>query len=99
MILNQHCDELEFLGNRGNQLGVQHQIRAVANHDDSLATGTSNTEASGNLVTHGRESIFNVIAEVVAHAPQLVQVARQRTGSADQNVGCFGCGMNRTDDL
>ncbi len=37
VVLHQHDDDLDALGDRGDELGVHHQVGAVADHDEHVA--------------------------------------------------------------
>ena len=79
---------MPFLHGRDDLLR-HHQVRAVADEDVDVALrrGHLHAEPAGNLVSHARVAVLHVIALGVARAPQLVQVARQAAGGADDDVG------------
>ena len=61
----EHDDgELHAEHDRGRDLGVHHQVRAVADHDDHLALGPRHldAEAAGDLVAHAGIAVFEVVA-------------------------------------
>ena len=68
------------LGDRGDELAGQHQVRAVADeHEDvALGRGELDAHAARDLVAHARVAVLDVVALAVgvARAPELVQVAR-----------------------
>ena len=43
-------------------------------------------EAAGDLVAHAGEGVLDVVAERIAHAPELVQVAGQRARGLHDDV-------------
>ncbi len=105
MVLHEDDDELDALGHGGDELGVEHQVRAVADHDDDLALVAVGKEpalgpqAAGDLVSHARERVFDVVAERVAHTPQLVQIAREGSGGLHDDVGRVEGRLHGPDDL
>ena len=62
---------------RRRDLGVEHQVAAVADHHDDFAVGPRHldAEAAGDLVAHARVAVFHVIAAGHRRAPELVQLA------------------------
>src|SRR2546423_7163370 len=101
VVLHQDDDDLHALLHGGDQLLRHHEIRAVADHDVHLAVGAGQlgAEATGDLVAHARVPVFDVVALRMPCAPQLVQVARHRTGGADDHVARTGQVVDRPDDL
>ena len=88
----------------GGDLGVEHQVAAVAEDDDHLALGLRELDAepAGDLVAHAREAVLDVIAAGRRRAPQLVQLPRQRAGGADHDVArrrVRGRALHRADHL
>ena len=89
---------------RGGDLGVEHQVAAVADDDDHFATGVRHlhADAAGNLVAHARVAVLDVIAAGHRRAPELVQLARQRPRGADDDVVAGRVGdaaLDRADHL
>ena len=80
--------ELAAEHHRGRDLGIHHQVAAVADHHDHFALGPRHlhAEAAGDLVAHARVAVFDVVAAGRARAPELVQLAGQRAGGADDDV-------------
>ena len=56
-------------------------------------------EPAGDLVAHGREAVFDVVAAGRARLPQLVQLARQPARGADQRRLRAARALHRADDL
>ena len=81
-------DQLLAEHDRGLQLGVHHHVAAVADHDEDFAVGQGHlhAQAAGDLVAHAGEAVFHVVAVGRAGPPQLVQLARQAAGGADDDV-------------
>ena len=88
VVLYQHDHQLDTLRDRGHELARQHQVRAVADHHEHLALGRRelDPDPAGDLVAHARVAILDVVALRVARAPQLVQVARHRSGGAHHDI-------------
>ena len=63
-VVEQDDDELVAEHHRGGELGVHHHVAAVAEHHHDLALGVGHldAEAAGDLVAHGREAVFEVVA-------------------------------------
>ena len=101
VVLHQHQDDLDALLHRGDQFGGHHQVGAVADHDEHVAVraGHPDADAAGDLVSHARVAVFDVIALAVAGAPQLVQVAGHRAGRAHDHVARIGQRVGQPDDL
>ena len=78
-IVEEHDGELQPEHHRRGDLGVEHQVGAVADHDDDLLVGLGHLDAepAGDLVAHGREAVFGVVGARRAGLPELVQLARQ----------------------
>ena len=76
----------------GDELLGHHQVRAVADHHEHLAVrrGQLDPEPAGDLVAHAGVAVLDVVALRVAGPPQLVQVAGQRAGGADDDVARAG---------
>ena len=76
-VVEQHNDQLEAEHHRGRDLGIHHQVAAVADDDDDFAVraGHLHTEPAGDLVTHARVAVLEVIAAGHRRAPELVQFA------------------------
>ncbi len=72
----------------GRDLGVHHQITAVADHHDHIAVRTRqlDTQPARNLVAHARVAVLEVISVTILSAPQFVQLAWQTTGGADHGA-------------
>ncbi|MBV8662193.1 MAG: hypothetical protein JO107_03730, partial [Hyphomicrobiales bacterium] len=81
-------DQLAAEHQRGGDLGVHHQIGAVADDDDHFALRQRqlDADAAGDLVAHAGIAVFDVIAERRARLPELVQFAGQPAGGADDDV-------------
>jgi hypothetical protein len=77
LVVDQHDREGDALGDGGDDLGVQHQVGAVADEHDDLARRLRelDADARGDLVPHAGEAVLDVVALRVAAAPQLEQVA------------------------
>ena len=88
VVVEEHDRELDALLHGGDQLLRHHQIRAVADDhvDLALRRGHAHAQPAGNLVAHARVAVFEVVALRIARAPQLVQVAGQAAGGADDDV-------------
>ncbi len=101
MVLHQHPDDLDALLHGGRQFGGHHQIRAVADHDEHVAIGggQAHPDPAGDLVSHAREAVFDVVALAVTGAPQLVQVTGHRSGGAHHHVARVGQRVDQPDDL
>jgi hypothetical protein len=71
-------DQLAPEHHRGRDLGVEHQVGAVADEDEHLAGRFSHlhAEAARDLVTHAGEAVFHVVAAGLGGLPVLVQLAR-----------------------
>ena len=79
MVLNENDNELDTLSNGGDNLRVEHEERAITHHDDGVTRliCPGNTNTCGNFITHAGEGIFNVVTQVIAHAPKLVEITRE----------------------
>ena len=87
-IVEHDDDELLAEHHRGRDLGIHHQIGAVADHHDHFAVRQRHLDAdpAGDLVAHAGIAVFEVVAERRARPPQLVQFARQSARGADDDV-------------
>ena len=109
VVLDQDHDQLDPLGDGGDEFGVHHQVGAVPHHHDDVALrpalrgfgqgGALDAEAAGDFVAHAGVGVFDVVAERVPDAPHLVQVTREGPGGADDDVlGVHGAARG-ADDL
>ena len=84
-LIVEHDDiELDAHHDGGGDLGIHHEIAAVAHqHDDPpVGEGELHPEPAGDLIAHAGIAVFQVIALGRAGAPELVQLARQAAGRA-----------------
>ena len=72
---------------RGGDLGVDHEVAAVADHHDDLAFGPRqlHAEPAGDLVAHAGVAVFQVVGAGPPRLPELVQLAGQAAGGADHD--------------
>ena len=77
--------QLQALGDRGHDLRVHHQVRAVTDHHDDVAIGIgqAHPEPGHDLVAHAREAVLDVVGLGILGAPQPQQVAGQAARRAD----------------
>src|SRR5690606_34799520 len=70
-------------------LGVHHQVAAVADEHDDVALGLRELDADRAcyLVAHAGVAVFQVVAVGTVRAPQFVQFAGQSAGCAHD--GCI----------
>src|SRR5215204_1457920 len=87
-VVDQDYGELVAFLDGSDDLGVHHQVRTVTAHYVDLALGGRHlhTEAAGDLIAHARVAVFDVVALRVARPPELVQIPRHRTCSANDDV-------------
>src|ERR687893_592450 len=87
-VVHEDDGELVALLDGGDDLGVHHQVRAVADHHVDLALGGGHldAEAARDLVSHRRVAVLDVVALGIACAPQLVKVAGHRSRRAHDHV-------------
>ncbi len=84
---------------------MEHEVRAVADHDDGLPIVSGgvdrapDAEAAGDLVAHARERVFDVVAERITRAPELLQITGQGAGGLNDDVARACGSVDRTDDL
>ncbi len=85
VVVEDHDRQLQALGHGGHDLGVQHQVRTVADHDHDLALGVGQADAQPgrDLVAHAGEAVLDVIGLRVVDSPQPEEVAGQAAGGAD----------------
>ena len=79
-VVVEHDDgQRQPFGDRRDDLGVEHQVRAVPDHDDDVALWIRelHAEPRGDLVAHARVAVLEVVRLGVLGAPQLQEVARQ----------------------
>src|SRR5438874_7917808 len=101
VVLHQDDDDLHALLDGGHQFLGHHQVRAVADHDVHVAVGAGQprAQAAGDLVAHAGVPVLDVVALRIPGPPQLVQVARHRTGGAHDHVARPGAVVDRADHL
>jgi hypothetical protein len=88
-VVQHHDDELESQHDRGGDLGIQHQVGAVAHHHDHLVLRARHlhAQAAGDLVAHAGIAVFDV---VVARANRRATACAARpagAGGAHHHVG------------
>ena len=86
---------------RSSDLGVQHQVTAVADQHDDLVLGPRqlHAEAAGDLVAHAGIAVFQVVAADLPRLPQLVQFAGQPAGGAHHDGVRRQHALHRADHL
>ena len=85
----QHDDgQLQPEQHGDGDLGIHHEIGAVAEHHRHVArrVGHLDAQPAGDLVAHGGIAIFEVIAARRARLPMLVQLAGKPARRADEHV-------------
>ena len=100
-IVQHHDGQFHAEHHRCRDLGVQHQVAAVADQHDHLTLGPSqlDAKAAGDLVAHAGVAVFQVVGADLPRLPQLVQLTWQSTGGADHD-GVLRCGtLDRADHL
>ncbi len=101
----EHDDDQFFVEHDGGgDFRIHHQIAAVAHHDDDfrLRLRHLDAQAAGDFITHARVAVFHMVAARCRCSPQLVQLGRQGTGRADDNVaggGILGGTLHGADDF
>ena len=82
MVLHDHDDELDALGDRRDDLLGHHQVRAVADQGVHLPLGGGHLdpERAGDLVAHAGERVLHVVLLRVLRPPQHLQVAGHGAG-------------------
>ena len=101
-VVEQHDGQLQPQHDRRGDLGIQHQVGAVAHHDDDLLVGPRHLDAqpAGDLVAHAGIAIFGMVGAGVAGLPELVQLARQAAGGMQQRSTLAAHGaLHRADHL
>ncbi len=101
MIVEQHDVELEPFLNGRHDLGVHHEVGAIADHHVHLAIRRSHLHAQSarDLVAHAGIAVLQVIALGVARPPELVQVTGQAPRGAHDDVAGLRKGVDDPDDL
>ena len=91
-VIEHNHDQLEAEPDGGFQLGVQHQVAAVAHGDEHVPPGLRlfHAKAASDLVAHAGEPVLDMVAAGLAGAPQLVQLPRQAAGGADHDAARAG---------
>jgi hypothetical protein len=81
--------ELDAHHDGGRDLGIHHEIAAIAHQHDNPPLGKSelHPQPAGDLIAHAGIAVFQVIALGRAGAPELVQLARQAAGRRHHDVG------------
>src|ERR671930_191539 len=94
VVVDEHDDDRDPLGDGGDELARKHQVRPVADEDEDLALGRGELDAhaTGDLVAHARVAVLDVVALAggVAGVPELVQVAGRRARRAHDHAGLAG---------
>ena len=85
----------------GGDLGIHHEIAAVAHqHDDPpVGKGELHPEPAGDLIAHAGIAVFQVIALGRAGAPELVQLARQAARRGHHDVALAGLAVDGAQHL
>ena len=101
VVVEDHDDERQAHRHRGRDLGVHHQIAAVADHDEHVAVGQRHlrAETTGDLVSHAGISVLEVIALRIGRAPELVKLAGQPAGGAHDDAARSGRAVDGADHL
>lgn len=94
-------DEFQALLHGGDDLGVQHQVAAVAEKREDLAArvGEFHAERSGDFVAHARVAVFGVVVVGRVRTPEFVDVAGDAARSVDGGAGGAAGGVHGVDDL
>ena len=81
-------DELKAGEDRAVDVGVEHQVAAVADEDDHVARGVGHLRppAAGDLVAHAGEAELAVEAADRLGLPVLAQLARQAAGCGQRQI-------------
>ena len=101
VVVEEHDGQRDaFLVGRQDLVG-EHEVGAVADHhvDPSLGFRHGHAEATGDLVAHGGVAVLHVVRVRAAGAPDLVQVAGQAAGRADDHAVLAGSLVDEADDL
>ena len=82
-------------------VGVHHQVRAVADHGDDVALGVGHlgAPAAGDLVAHAGVAELAVEGADRLGPPVLAQLARQAAGGGEREVGRVADAVDRADHL
>ena len=101
MVLHEDDDELDAFLHGCDQLLGHHEVGAVTDEDVDVPVGCRHlhAEAAGDLVTHARVPVLDVVALRIPRAPQLVEVARHRARCAHDDVTWSGGPVDCADDL
>ena len=100
-IVQHHDGQLQAHRHRGRDLGIHHQVAAVADQHDHRARriGQFDAEAAGDLVAHAGVAVFQMVGAGTLGLPQLVQLARQAAGGANHHRPRRRDPLHRADDL
>ncbi len=100
-VVAEHDEERVAAGHRSRDLGVHHQVAAVAQQDGNGARGIGHlhAETARDLVAHAGIAVLEVIAAGLGAAPELVQLARQAAGGRDQGRALAQCAIDRAEHL
>ena len=101
MVVEEDDIDLDAFLQGGDEFLGHHQVGAVTDHDVDLALGRGHfgADAAGDLVPHAGVAVLQVEAARLPGAPELVQVAGQAAGSADDDVLRLGEVIDDADDV
>ena len=82
-------------------LGVHHQIAAIAHHYDHLPIGRCHLDAqsASDFIAHTAVPVFEVVAARIGRLPKLVKLAGQSPGRTYDNIAGPARALHRPDHL
>ena len=96
-------DDVQLLvqHHRSRDLGIHHQIGAIADQDPDFALGHGqlDPEPAGDLIPHTGIAVFDVVGAGLSAAPQFVQFAGQSAGSANDDILWGSRAVHRAEHL
>ncbi len=94
-------DHLVAGQHRGIDVGIHHQIGAVAGKDDDITVriGHRRAPAAGDLVAHAGKAEFAIKRARRLDLPDLGKLARQAAGGGQDEVGVVAGAVDDADDL
>lgn len=101
MIVIQHDCDLPALLHRGDDLGMQHQVAAIAEKRVDLARGVGefHAERAGDLISHARVTIFGMVVGRRLAAPKFVDVAGNAARTVHDRAARVGELVQHADHL
>ena len=101
VVVEEHDHELLSHRDRGRDLRVHHEVAAVADHDEDLAVRERQLrpEAPGDLVSHARVAVLEVVAARIPRPPEAVELAGEAARGADDHVARARGPVDRADHL